>query len=121
MKKTFSEYLKETKFDRDANLATTLKHRLTQTYVEDGRIEITYDWKKNKLRALYKHQTRIGLTHNNQPLYGTHGYWVQFPNDLRQEGAVYIADLQSDNPDNPKFFRVIKGTIRREGSDEVVG
>ena len=125
--KTFLQYVTEGKFDREVNRGQTLKQRLFQTYIEDAVIRIVYDWEKHKPRALYERgeedKRLLGMNFGGGTgsVQSAHSFWVQFPNHLRQDGKIYIADLQSDNADNPKFFRVIKGTIREKGSNEVVG
>ena len=48
--------------------------------------------------------------------------FLQFPRDLRDVGDVYIADvIEVQNKSvTTKYYRVMKGSIRRKGSDEVV-
>jgi hypothetical protein len=49
--------------------------------------------------------------------------FLQFPRDLREVDAIFIADVievKNEHVDE-KYYRVQKGTIRRKGSNEVVG
>lgn len=49
------------------------------------------------------------------------GSYLQFPRDLRSNGAKYVADIIEVIPKNrAKFYRAMKGSIRKRGSDEVV-
>lgn len=47
--------------------------------------------------------------------------YLQFPRELRKPGDRYLSDIVSTENDKVGgFWRVIKGTIRKEGSDKVV-
>lgn len=49
--------------------------------------------------------------------------YLQFPRDIRKAGAEFIADVvevKNESVDN-KYYRVMKGSIRKKGSDQVVG
>lgn len=75
---------------------------------QDAEIHINLDWSKNKLRAWC-------------PIASS---FLQFPNSLRtKQGKKYIADVieVKSNDHRSTFFRVVKGSIRNPGSDEVVG
>lgn len=48
--------------------------------------------------------------------------FLNFPNKLRQLGAKYIADIVEVTPcDRATFYKVMNGSIREVGSEEVVG
>ena len=49
------------------------------------------------------------------------GSYLQFPRDLRSSNAVYVADVIEVIPkDRSKFYRAVKGSIRKYGSDQVI-
>ena len=48
--------------------------------------------------------------------------YLQFPRDIRELGAEFVADVvevKNDTVDE-KYYRVMKGSIRKEGSNTVV-
>lgn len=49
--------------------------------------------------------------------------FLQFPRDLRKLDAEFVADIIEVKNDHvtDKYYRVQKGTIRKKGSNEVVG
>ena len=48
--------------------------------------------------------------------------FLQFPRSIRKEGRKFTADIIEVVNDHvtDKYYRVVKSSIRREGSDEVV-
>ena len=72
----------------------------------DSPIQITYDSGKRKNRAWAVDKK----------------CWVQFPNSLRTKTIKYQADLVAvESESRDTFYRVMKGSIRLFGSDEVKG
>lgn len=85
--------------------ADTMHERL---WHEDAEIVIQYDGDKNKNRAWCE----------------TTNTWTQFPNRLRDVVQEhFICDVVESHPNckGTKFMMSVKGSIRRKGSDEVVG
>lgn len=73
---------------------------------QDTKIRIMHDYTKRKLRAFCPETDT----------------WLQFPNDLRRTGSEYIADVvEMTQKGKSTFYRVFKGSIRKPGSDVVVG
>ena len=74
--------------------------------IKDAKIRIVYG-DGNKLKA-YCEDTNT---------------YLQFPRGLRKPRARFVADVVEVINDNvyQKYYRAMNGSIRREGSDEVVG
>ena len=49
--------------------------------------------------------------------------FLQFPRGIREYGQQFVADVYEviRNDDVKKYYRVMNGSIRKSGSDEVVG
>jgi len=49
--------------------------------------------------------------------------YLQFPRSLREENTKYVADvIEVIRKDNcTKYYRAMKGSIRKENSNEVIG
>lgn len=69
-------------------------------------VDIKIVWNKSKYRAYCKE---------------VDGY-LSFPRNLREDGAYFVADIYEVNPAGAStFYKVMNGSIREKGSDEVVG
>jgi len=66
-------------------------------------------------------QIRILMNHNRYRAYCVDtDTWLQFPTKLRYPGALFLADvIEVSSPGRDTFYRVVKGTIRKNGT--VVG
>lgn len=66
---------------------------------------------------------QINITHNGPKLkaycVNTKTY-VQFPRDLRREGATFYADVVKMSNGGKIFFRAYKGSIRRSKAGEII-
>ncbi len=114
---------------RDLNYQTRLFVKaLDETILTDVVVEF------GSYNALaYKHNaTRYGRAQHFVPLPANKSKvkayckfvnaYLQFPRSLRVPGTTCICDIISTNEDKISgFWRVIKGTIRKEGSAIVVG
>ena len=49
--------------------------------------------------------------------------YLSFPRNLREYGNVYTADVYGITPKNGirKYYKAVKGSIRKANSDEIVG
>lgn len=47
--------------------------------------------------------------------------YLQFPRALREYGAEFVADVVEVHSSGRQFYRAMNGSIRRKGSDEIVG
>lgn len=79
---------------------------LFRNVIKDAEIQITSNKHGGKYKAV--------CTNTNT--------YVQFPRDLRSPGTVYTADvIENSQEGKATFYSVVKGSIRKRGTDIVVG